>query len=377
LQFMPKLMSSSARVAIAALALAWLPAHAAENIVIGRSLTLTGPLKLYGEAKRDGGDAYIAKVNAAGGINGKKIEMVTLDDAYLPANIVANLKKLAAENQPTAFLGIFGVPTSAAALPVLAELKIPAVGLTSGTEAIRKPFNRYAFPVRASYADEARKLVSHAKTIGITKITVIYIDNPFGTGLNTALTDALKAEGMTALSLKVDVPGTQAAAVAAQAVAGQPQAIFLGMLTAVGASTFTELKKAGYRGSLYGFSPLDATVFTKQMGAEAKGLGISQVFPIPSGVRVKIVAEYVKAVKDLGRGSPSFYGLEAYVEAKVLAEGLRRAGSKPTPDSLIKALETLKEFDAGGYFVTYTPEFHQGGNFVEITVINSNGEVTR
>ena len=363
--------------ATAASALAWLPAHASDTIVIGRSLTLSGPLKVYGESKRDGGDAYIAKLNAAGGINGKKIEVVTLDDAYLPANLVTNLKKLAAENQPVAFLGIFGVPTSAAALPVLAELQIPAVGLTSGTEAMRKPFNRYAFPVRASYADEARKLVSHANTIGITKISVIYMDNPFGAGLNTALADAAKAGGLTLKSLKLDVAGTNTAAVAAQANADQPQAIFLASLSALAAQTFSELKKAGYRGSMYGFSPLDTTVFTKLLGAEAKGLGISQVFPIPSGVRVKLVAEYVKAVKDLGRGSPSFYGLEAYVEAKVLAEGLRRAGSKPTPQSLVKALESLKEFDAGGYFVTYTPEFHQGGNFVEITVINSNGDVTR
>ena len=93
---MHKFMSSSVGFVIAAMALTWLPASAADAIVVGRSLTLSGPLKLYGEAKRDGGDAYIAKVNAAGGINGKKIEVVTLDDAYLPANIVANLKKLAA-----------------------------------------------------------------------------------------------------------------------------------------------------------------------------------------------------------------------------------------------------------------------------------------
>jgi branched-chain amino acid transport system substrate-binding protein len=374
---MHKFMSFSAGFVIAALTLAWLPASAADTIMVGRSLTLSGPLKAYGEAKRDGGDAYIAKVNAAGGINGKKIELVTLDDAYLPANIVANLKKLAAENQPVAFLGIFGVPTSAAALPVLAELQIPGVGLTSGTEAMRKPFNRYAFPVRATYADEARKLVSHANTIGITKISVIYMDNPFGAGLNTALSDAAKVGGLTLKSLKVDIAGATTAAVAAQAAADQPQAIFLASLSVLAAQTFTELKKAGYRGSIYGFSPLDTTVFTKLVGAEAKGLGISQVFPIPTGVRYKVVAEYMKDVKTLGRGVPSFYGIEAYVEAKVLVEGLRRAGAKPTPASLVKSLETMKDFDAGGFFVSYTLEAHTGSTFVEITVVNSNGEVTR
>jgi branched-chain amino acid transport system substrate-binding protein len=118
--------------------------HAAEPIVVGRSLALSGPLKGYGEAKRDGGDAYVAKINAAGGVGGRSIELVTLDDAYAPTTTVANLKQLAAERKPTAFLGLFGVPTVAAALPVLLDLKIPAVGLTSGTDALRKPLNRYA-----------------------------------------------------------------------------------------------------------------------------------------------------------------------------------------------------------------------------------------
>jgi branched-chain amino acid transport system substrate-binding protein len=355
---------------------AW-PASAADSIVIGRSLALTGGLKLYGEAKRDGGDAYINKINSSGGIAGKNIELITLDDAYLPTTTVANLKKIAAENKPTAFLGLFGVPTSAAALPVLAELQIPAVGLSSGTEAIRKPFNRYVFPVRASYADEARKLVSHAKTIGITKINVIYMDNPFGMSLNSALEAAFKDAGLNAKVFKVDVAGKEAVAVAAQAAAGEPQAIFVATLAGVGAQVLTGLQKATYRGSLYGFSAMDATVITKILGGSAKGLGISQVFPIPRGVRLKVVADYVEDVKKLGRGEPSFYGLEGYIEAKVLVEGLRRAGGKPTPASLVKALETLRDWDAGGYYVNYTPEMHSGSGFVEVDVINSAGEVSR
>ena len=126
-----------------------IPALAADPIVVGRTLDLSGPLKSYGEAKRDGGDAYIAKFNASGGIGGRPIELVTLDDKYLPAMTVDNLRRVASERNPVAFLGLFGVPTVAAALPVLKELKIPAVGLTSGTDAVRQPLNRYAFPVRA------------------------------------------------------------------------------------------------------------------------------------------------------------------------------------------------------------------------------------
>ena len=353
------------------------PAHAADAIVVGRSLALSGPLQSYGEAKRDGGDAYIQKVNAAGGVGGKPIELVTLDDAYAPARTVENLKKLAAEREPTAFLGLFGVPTIAAALPVLVQLKIPAVGLTSGTDALRTPMNRYAFPVRASYADEARKLVNHVKTVNIAKISVIYSDNPFGQSVKDSLLTALKEAGLTANAFKVDSTAKDAAAAVREAVAGEPQAVFLTMLSQAAVPVLTELTKASFHGAQYTFSPVDTSTVTKQLGEKARGLAITQVVPIPSGMRVRVVAEYLEALKALGRGTPSFYGLEAFIEAKVLVEGLKRAGPKPTPASLVKGLETMHDFDLGGYYVSYKPEAHIGSLFVEIDMINYAGVVSR
>lgn len=374
---MNKLLTFASALLITSTPVAWTPAVAADAIVVGRSLALTGNLKVYGEAKRDGGDAYTNKVNAAGGVGGRKIELVTLDDAYVPATTVENLKKIAQERQPTAFLGLFGVPTSAAALPAVLELKIPVVGLSTGTDAVRTPFNRYVFPVRASYADEARKLVNHVTTTNVTKISVIYMDNPFGSTLKDSLLAALKDAGLTAKVFKVDVPGKEAASAVAQATADAPQALFLATLATVGVPVFTEVKKTAFRGAVYGFSPLDATAVTKALGPQAHGLGISQVFPIPSGVRLKVVAEYVQAVKDLGRGAPSFYGLEAFIEAKVLVEGMRRAGPQLSPASLVKGLETLRDLDVGGFFISYTPEAHKGSNFVEVDVINAVGDISR
>jgi len=359
------------------LQLASAPACAADAIVVGRSLALSGPLQSYGEAKRDGGDAYIQKVNAAGGVGGRPIELVTLDDAYAPARTVENLKKIAVEREPTAFLGLFGVPTIAAALPVLVQLKIPAVGLTSGTDALRTPLNRYAFPVRASYADEARKLVNHVKTVNISKISVIYSENPFGQSVKDSLLAALKEVGLSANAFMVDPAAKDAAVAVRQAVAGEPQAVFLTMLSQAAVPVLIELTKASFHGAQYTFSPVDTSTVTKQLGEKARGLAITQVVPIPSGMRIKVVAEYLEALKALGRGTPSFYGLEAFIEAKVLVEGLKRAGPKPTPVSLVKGLETMHDFDLGGYYVGYKPEAHTGSLFVEIDMINYAGIVSR
>jgi ABC-type branched-subunit amino acid transport system substrate-binding protein len=372
-----KTIVAVARALLIALASVGTCVNAAESIVIGRSLTLSGPLQSYGEAKRDGADALIRKVNAAGGINGRQIELVTLDDAYAPARTVENLKKLAAEREPTAFLGLFGVPTIAASLPVLLQLQIPAVGLTSGTDELRTPLNRFAFPVRASYASEARKLVTHVKTVGLSKISVIYSDNPFGQSVKESLLAALKHAGLTAEVFKVDPAAKEAQAAATQAVAVEPQAVFMAMLSQAAIPVLTELRKTTYRGALYTFSPVDTSAVTRQLGEKAQGLAVSQVVPIPRGQRVKVVAEYIEALKSLGRGVPTFYGLEAFIEAKVLVEGLRRAGTRPTPASLVQALETMHDFDLGGYYVSYKPEAHSGSSFVDIDVINSAGVVTR
>lgn len=355
-------------------------AQAADPIHIGRSLALTGPLAPYGEAKRDGSDAYIEKVNRAGGVNGRAIVLTTLDDAYDPKKVVTNIRSIADEKRPAAFLGLFGVPTVAAALPVIEELHIPAVGLTSGSPALRTPTKRYIFPVRASYADEAAYIVRHIKTLSFSKVAIIHQDNPFGELVRDTLVKAFDTAGIkTAVDVKIAASGADADAAVEAAAASKPEAIFLAVLSNAAVPAMRAIKKRGLAGmALYAFSPVDASVLTKELGKDASGLGISQVVPLPASIQSKVAKEYMDALKDLGRGTPSFYGLEAYIEAKVLVAGLRRAGKDAgDPEALARALETLGDYDAGGFVVNYSRDAHRGGQFVELTVIGSRGTVIR
>ena len=357
-----------------------LAAHAADAIQIGRSLALTGPLAPYNVAKRDGGDAFIESVNRAGGINGRALEITTLDDEYDGKKTVANLRKIAAEKRPTAFLGLFGVPTVAAALPVLEELRIPAVGLTTGSPALRAPFKRYVFPVRASYADEAAYIVRHIKTLSFAKVAIIHQDNPFGELVRDTLVKAFAAADVkVAVDVKVAANASDADAAVEAAAASKPEAIFLAMLSNAAVPSMRAIKKRGLAGmALYAFSAVDASVLTKELGKDASGLGISQVVPLPTSIQSKVAKEYMAALTALGRGSPSFYGLEAFIEAKVLVAGMRKAGKDAAdPEALTRALESLGEYDAGGFIVNYSRELHRGGQFVELTVIGSQGTVIR
>jgi branched-chain amino acid transport system substrate-binding protein len=354
--------------------------NAAEPIQIGRTLALSGPLATYGEAKRDGGDAYIEKINRAGGINGRKIVLTTIDDAYDSKKTVANIKQIAAEKKPAAFLGLFGVPTVAAALPIIEELRIPAVGLTTGSPALRAPYKKYVFPVRASFADEAAYIVRHIKLLGFSRVAIIRHDNPFGELVGSTLVDAFKKAEIAAVAdVKLAMTATNADAEVNAAVAAKPEAIFLAMLSSGAVPTMQSIKSKGMAGmAAYAISAVDASVLTAKLGKDAAGLGISQTVPLPTSLVSKVAKEYVASLKELGRGTPSFYGLEAFIEAKVLVAALRKAGRDASdPEAVVRALESLGEYDAGGFLVSYNSAYHRGSQFVELTVIGSRGTVLR
>jgi branched-chain amino acid transport system substrate-binding protein len=357
-----------------------LSALAADPINVGRSLALTGPLAAYGEAKRDGGDAYIESVNKAGGINGRKIVLTTIDDAYDPKKTVANIRELAATKRPAAFLGLFGVPTVAAAMPVIEELRIPTVGLTSGSPMLRAPHKRYIFPVRASYADEAAFIAKHMKTMSLNSIAIIRQDNPFGELVRDTMLKAALENGIAVvIDTKIAANGSDAASAVAAAQASKPEAIFLAMLSNAAIPTMRAIKASKASNlSLYAFSPVDASLLTKELGSEAGGLGITQVVPMPTSNQTRIATEYASALRALGRGEPSFYGLEAFIEAKVLVAAMRRAGNKASdPAALTSALEAQAEMEMGGYSVHYANGNHRGGKFLELTLISSRGTMVR
>ena len=370
-----KLLARAFFGSLAACASFTLSGIATAEIVIGRTLPLTGAFATYGTAKRDGADALIARINREGGVNGQLLRVETLDDTYLPAKTVANLKQLADQQRPVAFLGLFGVPTIAAAIPVITELKVPTVGLTSGTAALRANYNPYIFPVRASYAEEAKSIVTHLKLIGLTQVAIIQQDLPFGQATRDTFVAALTAAGITTFTEhKVSASGDTATATVEQMKKTNPQAVFLAMLSNAAVPVLKEMSKQVRGVSSYAFSPIDTTLVMKQTEGAAKGLGVTQIVPIPTGASMLVVRDYLRDLEALKRGEPSFYSLEAYLEAAVLVEGIKRSGSaSPSAAALIRALETMNPYDNRGFTVRYNNRSHEGSRYVDLTVIGRSG----
>lgn len=344
----------------------------ADTILIGQSAALSGPAEQLGKEMKSGAEAYFDVVNKSGGINGRKIKLVSLDDGYEPDKAAANTKKLIAETKVLALFGYVGTPTSNAALPIFTEAKVPFIGAFTGAQSLREPFNRYIFNVRASYFDETEQIVAHLVLQGITKIAVFYQNDAYGKAGLAGVERAMKkrmleiTETATVERNTTDVT----AAVSKLAKSGTSAVIMISAYKSC-AAFIKAMKLAGGLQQFWNVSFVGSKALASELGEEGRGVQISQVVPFPWSDVTPVVRDYQKQI-----GTPdkySFTSLEGYLAAKVLAEGLRRAGKTPTRESLVDALASMGKTDLGGFTVTYTPTNHNGSDFIDLTIISRAG----
>src|SRR5205085_9481201 len=155
------------------------PGITSSSILIGQSAAFTGPASELGTEMRAGAMAYFQAINAAGGVNGRKIELRSLDDGYEGDRAAANTRKLI-EDGVFLLFGYVGTPTSNASKPIFTAAKVPFVGPFTGAESLRNPLNRYIFNIRASYYDETDKLVGQLVGQTLDRIAVFYQNDDYG-----------------------------------------------------------------------------------------------------------------------------------------------------------------------------------------------------
>ena len=344
----------------------------AGTILIGQSAALSGPAEQLGKEMKAGADAYFDVVNKAGGVNGRMIKLLTVDDGYEPDKAAANTKKLIAEDKVLALFGYVGTPTSNAALPIFTAAKVPFIGAFTGAQSLRESFNRYIFNVRASYFDETEQIVAHLVQQGITKIAVFYQNDAYGKAGLAGVEQAMKkrkleiAETGTVERNTTDV----AAAVGKLAKSGTDAIIMISAYKSC-AAFIRAMKLAGGFQQFWNVSFVGSKALSSELGDEGIGVQISQVVPFPWSDVNPIVRDYQKHIG--GASKYSFTSLEGYIAAKVLVEGLKRAGKNPTRESLVDALAGMGKTDLGGFTVSYSPTDHNGSTFVDLTIISRAG----
>lgn len=360
--------------ATCALAASPVPGVTATTIVIGQSAPLSGSNRELGEDIRDGVLAYFKKVNDRGGIYGRRLELATLDDANDTKRAAANTQKLIGELQVFALYGYASATLSGPALPFVEKFKVPFIGPFTGAAPMRE-FNKYVYNIRASYADELEKIVDHYSLFGIKRFAVVHYDDPIGNANYDVVVRALKLRGLEPVSVASfkDRAHPDIAGGVKAVLKGNPDVIILTTLYKTTSDFIKAALRAGSTAQMISNSFPGASPLAQELGADGVGVAISQVVPPPSEASVPVVAEYREAAeKLLGRKDFSFTSLEAYIGAKVMVEAIRRAGPKLTRESFTQALDSMSDYDAGGYYLSFSPTNHNGSSFVELTIIGKD-----
>lgn len=374
----PRLLTGLAGIVCTGMLFAFttLPANAqgvtADSITVGQSGALTGPADEQGRELKAGIEAYFNAVNQSGGVSGRKLKLVSLDDAGEVDKAKANTNKLINEAGVLALVGYNGEHTIKAVLGAIDKAKVPLIGAASGDQTLHENVNRYVFNLRASYYDETERIVDAYVKRGVNKIAMFYQNDPFGraglAGVDKAMRDRKLA---IALFGSVDRNSTNVATAAQNIHKSGAQAVVIATSAKTGAAFIKEMKKLGSSAQFFLLSTAGAKTLASTLGDEGRGVGVSQVVPLPTSESEALGKEYVKNIG--GLANTSFASLEGYITAKLLVEGIKKAGKNPTRESLVDALDKTGNFDLAGFKVKFSPTNHNGSSFVDLTVIGSQG----
>jgi len=362
--------------AITATSLAGMATTAHADITIGQTAGYTGTVASSVKEASQGAKMYFDAVNASGGINGQKITLVSLDDKFDAKLAAANAKTLIDQGVMALFL-VRGTPLTQAIMPLLTEYKIPLVAPSTGAMVLHKPVHPWLFNVRATYQREAERAIEHLSLIGVDRIAIVQVDDTFGEDAVVGAHAGLAKVNKTAVAHeKYDRAKPDFGPIVPKVLAKQPQAIlFIGSGTAV-VQGMKAMRAAGSTAQLVTLSNNASAGFIKDLGDIAYGVIVSQVFPYERSIAKPIIKEALEASRAAGvELTPTV--VEGYVSAKVLVEGLKRAGKQPTRASLRQALEGMSHYDVGGIEMGYSPTDHTGLEYVDLSIIDQAGKFRR
>jgi ABC-type branched-subunit amino acid transport system substrate-binding protein len=351
-------------------------ASSGNEIRIGQSAHLTGPLGPTFLPVVKGQQMAIDEVNRKGGILGRPVRLITLDDAYDAKKCVENVNTLIDKDKVVALFGLASAPNVGAVLPILMEKKVPLIGVYTGLPALRAKQHPYFFTTMASYRDEIAQMVRNLVTLQKPNIGLVYQNAPFGQMMKPVVEEVAKELGANLVAMvPLEANGSDAVACAQSLAAAKPQAV---MFMAFGPSMipFVKAVRAYVGVPIYAVSIANSPALLKAMGDDARGLAFTQIAPYPfrqtTALTRDLAAEASRAGIEVG-----YDHMFGYVNMRILLEVIRRAGKQVTPATMVKAVEGMNKYDPGGFPVSFGPNKHHGSSFVEIAIVGPGGRWIR
>ena len=355
------------------------------EIRVGSSLALSGHAGYLGSETLRGAQAYIQYVNESGGIHGRKVTIVALDDRYDPPLCLANTQRLIVEENIFCLFCYVGTPTAVKILPLVEKAKVPLIGMFTGANALRDPHNPMIINVRASYYQETGAAVEHlVGDIGLTKIAVMYQYDAYGLDGLRGAELALQKYGLAPVAKGSYIRGTLDVEEGLDTIlASEAQAVVM-IGTYEPCAKFIRLAREQEHGNsmiFYNVSFVGAEELARLLGPQGEGVIVSQVVPPPELLETRemlsTVRQYLRLLRRYSPGErPNSVSLEGYYNALVLVEGLRRAGRDLTREGLVRAIETIQNYPLGtDTSLNFSPKDHQGMDRVYFTRIH-DGRLT-
>jgi branched-chain amino acid transport system substrate-binding protein len=364
---------SAGVLAVSSWGSAW--AQGADTLLIGQSAGLTGGQAKYSEDLKNGIEAYFAATNRNGGVAGKTLKLVSLDDKGKKEQVLENTKKLVENDKVFALIGYTSGAGVEGSLEYLAGAKVPMLAPATGNMGIRAKANRYMFHTRAGYDAEMNRVVTDLAGTAIKKIGIAYLGD-VGPANPAAMKAALAAYSLTpVVEVPLDRNATDFNEPVKKIVAANPQVMLFISNAKPVAAMMRALKAAGWRGRVV-TSSFSGTGVIDELKEDAHGLIMTQVLPAYWRTQIKLVQDYqdhLKAYKSDAK--PNYTSLEGYVAARVLVEGIRRAGGGSSRERFVEALEGLRKFDLGGYEISFSEKSRDGSRFVDTGVVSSTGQI--
>jgi len=347
---------------------------AAADIVLGQSAPMSGPFASMGNDYRNGALLAFDEVNRSGGINGRRISLITLDDGYNAERSMANAKALIEEHKAICFFNHMFTNTVLASLPIAAQAGLPYVGPYTGHPALYKGDQPLLFVTRASFSAELNAILTYANTIGYRRIALVYYDNKVGEELRADVQAGLALTGHSLhASARMKVGGSAAAA-SAEIGQSQPDAVILGISGSDAVKFIRDQVEHNYRPNYFARSLVSSNQLHAELGPLAAGIVITQLVPSPFKPNVPVVRDYLRLLGQRNaRSQPSFVELEGFINARFMVTVLRKVSGDVTRESLFKALDQSGKTDVGGYVIDFSGHNRMGSSRVELTMLRANG----
>lgn len=348
----------------------------ADRIVLGQSAALDGMVGQIGTEMRLGLQAAFKEANDSGGVKGRAIELISLDDKYRPASALENTEELILTEGVYAMIGAVGTAPAEVAAPLSQDMGIPFIGAFTGTNFLRQSEFTNVVNIRASYDQETEIWIERLTAdLGVKRFALLYQDDSYGiAGLN-GVKKALEKRGLSLVAEGSYYRNTTAVKTALLEIRkAEPEAVLIVGAYRPAAEFIKLARSLGLTPHFVNMSFVGGEILAQALAAQRAGVIVTQVVPSPLDTSLPLVQNYQAALTALDeKARPGAVSLEGYIAGRLFLEVLRNIEGEPTQKGFIETLYRIGRFDLGGFVLTYEQGKNQGSDAVYLAVIQDDG----